>query len=157
DPSGHGEGEVYLGFVEATTDASGQADFVFELPAGALLPFVAATATAPDGSTSEFSAAVQLPVSNEEDAVPTASALHAPYPNPLRTRATLRYDLAEAAPVRLVLFDVLGRTVRTLDEGARPAGRHEVALDAAGLPAGVYVVRIEAGAFRAAQKLVRMR
>jgi RHS repeat-associated protein len=57
DLSGSGEGESYLGFIEATTDVNGAASFSAVLAEG-VTPgqFVAATATDPNGNTSEFSA-----------------------------------------------------------------------------------------------------
>ncbi len=55
DASGHGEGKRFLGAIEATTNAAGQATFVATLPvvlqAG---EFVTATATDSQGNTSEF-------------------------------------------------------------------------------------------------------
>jgi hypothetical protein len=62
DPSGHGEGETFLGFEDVTTDANGDASFnvVFAV-AGDSRAF-AATATDPDGNTSEFSATFVLPI-----------------------------------------------------------------------------------------------
>ena len=55
DPSGFGEGPVYLGETTFTTDGSGNANWVVIGPATAVNDFATATATAPDG-TSEFSA-----------------------------------------------------------------------------------------------------
>ena len=56
DPSGHGEGEIYLGAATVTTDANGHVAFAITVPA-ATSPgqFITATATDPDGNTSEFS------------------------------------------------------------------------------------------------------
>lgn len=59
DPSGHGEGEYYLGAATVTTDGDGDATFDVTLPA--TIPpnqFITATATHADGSTSEFSLAL---------------------------------------------------------------------------------------------------
>ncbi|HYO77919.1 MAG TPA: Calx-beta domain-containing protein, partial [Thermoanaerobaculia bacterium] len=56
DPSGFGEGRTYLGAVSGTTDANGDAAFVFNGPALTAGHVVTATATTVDG-TSEFSAA----------------------------------------------------------------------------------------------------
>ena len=53
DASGLGEGALYLGTTLIATDANGNADFVASFDADA--DFIAATATAPDGSTSGFS------------------------------------------------------------------------------------------------------
>jgi parallel beta-helix repeat protein len=54
DPAGHGEGTSFLGTAEVTTDSSGVAVFSATFPVVAD-QVVTATATGPDGSTSEFS------------------------------------------------------------------------------------------------------
>jgi parallel beta-helix repeat protein len=59
DPSGHGEGQTYLGFTDVTTDASGAA--VFDITLATAIgthQFVTATGTDAVGNTSEFSRAV---------------------------------------------------------------------------------------------------
>ncbi len=68
------------------------------------------------------------------------------FPNPLRDGATLRYAVEADAEVRLAVYDVLGREVAVLAEGAVEAGSHSAAFDASGLPAGVYVYRLAVGA-----------
>jgi parallel beta-helix repeat protein len=61
DPSGHGEGESLLGESTVTTEASGGVFFELSLAQGAEPgDFITATATNPDGSTSEFSACISL-------------------------------------------------------------------------------------------------
>ena len=66
DPSGHGEGETFLGSTDVSTDAGGDAPFSFNSPiAVADGDFVTSTATLLDGSqqpveTSEFSAGIQV-------------------------------------------------------------------------------------------------
>ncbi len=54
-PDGSGEAEVYLGSIDVTTDASGQALFDLPYTAPAGRPIVTATATDPAGNTSEVS------------------------------------------------------------------------------------------------------
>jgi titin len=55
-PSGYGEGNTFLSFVDVTTNAAGQANvkisLTMSLPVGS---FLTTTATDPDGNTSEFS------------------------------------------------------------------------------------------------------
>jgi titin len=59
DPSGHGQGKAFLGYVTATTDGNGNATFAAILAdAGAAGQVLSATATDPLGNTSEFSADV---------------------------------------------------------------------------------------------------
>lgn len=58
DPSGHGEGRTWLGETTATTDSSGLASFSFGI--GGATGYLTATATHPEGSTSEFSACLAV-------------------------------------------------------------------------------------------------
>jgi hypothetical protein len=61
DPSGHGEGQYYLGSVHVTTDAAGNVSFSVPVSATSTLgEAVSATATDPNGNTSEFSADVNV-------------------------------------------------------------------------------------------------
>jgi hypothetical protein len=58
DPSGYGEGQKFLGFVNAMTDGSGNASFSTSFPIVAPLGQITATATDSKGNTSEFSACI---------------------------------------------------------------------------------------------------
>ncbi|HLT48364.1 MAG TPA: T9SS type A sorting domain-containing protein [Rubricoccaceae bacterium] len=66
-------------------------------------------------------------------------------PNPLRGVAEMTYTLPAAARVRVAVYDVLGRAVAVLAEGAYAAGRHPLHLDASALAPGVYALRLSAG------------
>jgi hypothetical protein len=76
-------------------------------------------------------------------------SLSAPAPNPARSLTRLALELPRPAHVWVEVLDLLGRRVRTLVDGARPAGHTELAwaLDddaSRPLPAGVYLVRARA-------------
>ena len=88
---------------------------------------------------------------------PTELALGAPYPNPTRGAVTVSVDLPEAGPVRVVVFDALGRAVATVQDGPMGAGRHALEVDTSSLPSGLYVVRLTAGAAADAQRLTVVR
>ena len=69
------------------------------------------------------------------------------FPNPFNPATTIRFELERAGHVRLSIYDVGGREVRTLVAGAVDAGEHAVAWDGADFssrPAasGVYFVRM---------------
>jgi photosystem II stability/assembly factor-like uncharacterized protein len=93
---------------------------------------------------------------------PAAAAQLASHPNPFNPQTTLRYVLAEAGPVILEIFDTRGRRVRTLVDGQRAAGAHEVqwqGRDERGreLPSGVYFAVVQSSNGRQSQKLVLLR
>ena len=92
------------------------------------------------------------PVTAEDNDAAGAFALRAVWPNPASDRATVAFDLGEAATVRLSVYDVLGREVTTA-EAPYGAGAHRLALDTSELPAGVYVVRLQAGDASQSQRL----
>jgi hypothetical protein len=90
--------------------------------------------------------------------LPTAFALSAAYPNPLRGSATLSFDVAEASDVRVVVYDVQGRKVAVLAEGRFEAASHQVVFDGSALPSGTYLVRMStAGGFSQTQRLTVLR
>ncbi len=77
------------------------------------------------------------------------------FPNPARTRATVRFAIPNGpkkTAVRLVLYDVLGRQVRTVRTKAT-AGRHELQLRVGGLASGLYFLRLQAGGRTQTQKI----
>ena len=69
DPTGHGEGETYLGFTTVSTDGSGNGAFSVTLPgAVAVGQFITATATNEGGTTSEFSLGIEVVSGNNAPA-----------------------------------------------------------------------------------------
>ncbi len=82
------------------------------------------------------------------------TSITAVYPNPVNPMTTISYDLREAARVRLSIYDLSGRLVRTLVDGETvSAGRKEESWDGRGrfgrqVAAGAYFCRLEASEFR---------
>lgn len=81
-------------------------------------------------------------------------------PNPFVARTAIRFELAQRERVTLRVFDVAGRLVRTLANGAAmEAGRHESLWDGRGetgasLEAGLYFCRLDAGAVSETRRIV---
>ena len=94
--------------------------------------------------------------------IPEASALHQNYPNPFNPVTTLRYDLPEPSNVNIIIYDMLGRQVKTLINQNQDAGHKSIRWNATndyGKPvsAGVYFYRIQAGQFRQTKKMVLLK
>ncbi|MEM9998114.1 MAG: T9SS type A sorting domain-containing protein [Bacteroidota bacterium] len=85
---------------------------------------------------------------------PTSPSLAPPYPNPTDSTVTLRVQLPDAATTRLEIFDVRGRSVAVLHDGALAPGVHIRALDTNSWPAGVYVCRLTTPDTVTTQRLV---
>ncbi|MGI4871730.1 MAG: DUF4394 domain-containing protein [Janthinobacterium lividum] len=64
------------------------------------------------------------------------------YPNPAAGSFSLSFGLPRAAHVELVVTDLLGRTLSTLDAGFLPAGSQTVRWERGSQAAGVYLVRL---------------
>ena len=90
-------------------------------------------------------------------ALPQSFDLAQNYPNPFNPITTLHYELPEAAQVRLVVYDVLGRQVATLVDEQKEAGRYDVQFDASRLSSGTYFYRIEAGSFQAVKQMILLK
>ena len=114
--------------------------------------------TAPDPSAQAVAARLAAASGQAVEALPKDYALEAAYPNPFNPSATIRYALPEAADVRLVVYDVMGREVARLVEGKRPAGYHRMRFDGSRLASGLYLYRLvakgEAGAFSKTGRMV---
>ena len=70
------------------------------------------------------------------------SVLEQNAPNPFTAWSKVSYRLEEAGPVSVVLYDVMGRKVRTLLNGVQSEGDHELELHGEGLPSGIYYYRL---------------
>jgi len=91
---------------------------------------------------------------DEEASAPVAYALGRLRPNPFNPRLRVPFDVpAPGGEVRIEVFDVNGRRVRSLLREVMPAGRHQVIWDGragdleggARAASGVYFIRMDAG------------
>jgi hypothetical protein len=76
---------------------------------------------------------------------PDGFRLEGVYPNPFNPDTRIAYRLPETGPVRLEVFNLLGRRVAVLVDGVEHAGVHETWFHADRLPSGMYVCRLAAG------------
>jgi hypothetical protein len=89
-----------------------------------------------------------------DPALPRTFALQAAYPNPSRGQATIKYQLPKASNVQLHVYNVAGQLVKTINEGQKPAGYHQISWNDKKLSNGIYFYQFKAGEFSATRKLV---
>lgn len=94
--------------------------------------------------------------------LPKSFALGAGYPNPFNPSITIPVDVPRSAPVRIEIFDVLGRLMTVLVDRVLEPGRQSVRWDgvgAGGVPVsgGLYFVRMRTPGFRALRGIVLLK
>jgi hypothetical protein len=98
----------------------------------------------------------------EPSGVPMRTELAAPYPNPGLRVLSIRYQLAQASAVSLLLYDAAGRLVRTLADGVKEPGYYMVQWDGRDdlgrkVPAGVYFVTLQTQDYNKVEKAILLR
>jgi hypothetical protein len=120
--------------------------------------------TLPDGATS-----AQLVIGTKEflsgeitGGLPGHFALDQNFPNPFNPITNIIYSLPNPGHVRLEVLNILGQTVRVLNDSEMPAGRHTAiwnGTDNAGCPVatGIYFYRIDCGDFNKTRKMLLLK
>ena len=96
-------------------------------------------------------------IKNGGENSPVSFNLYQNYPNPFNPLTRIYYELPENSYVRLCVYDVLGREVKSLVDGEIPRGKHESDWNASGLPSGVYFYKMEAGTYTQTKKMVLLK
>jgi PKD repeat protein len=105
-----------------------------------------------DGSFS-FSDALEVTVE-----VPEGFVLTPPYPNPFNPQTTFTLRVAESESVTVGVYDVHGRQVRMLFDGAVRAGEEKLMrFDASGLASGLYLIRAQGTSFNLSRTVTLIR
>ena len=67
------------------------------------------------------------------------------YPNPFNNTTIIAYELEGSSNVTLEVYDITGRSVRSLVSEYQSPGTYEITFDAAGLPGGMYFYKLDNG------------
>jgi len=104
----------------------------------------------------------ELLLTNNNNGIPITFVLYQNYPNPFNPVTQIRYDLREDALVKITIYDMMGRVVRTLVNKQQNAGYKSIRWDAtnnagSAVSAGLYLYMIQAGDFRHTRKMVLLK
>jgi len=94
--------------------------------------------------------------------LPIEYALKQNYPNPFNPSTTIKYGLPEDSNVSLVIYDLRGNVVQTLESGSKSAGWYELAWngqanDGRSISTGLYFTRIVAGDYSQVVKMLYLK
>ncbi|MEM6334964.1 MAG: T9SS type A sorting domain-containing protein [Bacteroidota bacterium] len=86
--------------------------------------------------------------------IPDTYQLDQNYPNPFNPSTVIRFGLPEPGPVRVVVYNLLGREVAVLTDGQMRAGWHSVTWDAIDAASGLYLYRLEAPDYGETKRMI---
>jgi len=98
-------------------------------------------------------------VSVDEGQIPNQYGLEQNYPNPFNPSTTIRYGLPEASNVSLVVYDLRGNRVKTMESEHQSAGWYTVTwngetTDGKTISTGIYFARLVAGQYSQVIKML---
>jgi hypothetical protein len=93
---------------------------------------------------------------DESSLMPEEFELFQNYPNPFNPETRFRFSLATAGPVKLSLFDTLGKEIAEVIDQDLSAGNYEISFSnrEANLSSGMYFYRLQAGSRSQTKKMV---
>lgn len=91
--------------------------------------------------------------------LPTEYQLAQNIPNPFNPSTILKYGIPEKSYVSLIVYDLKGNIVKTIDSGTRQAGWHSYSWNGTTesgvqVPTGIYFARIQAGTYSQVVKML---
>ena len=94
--------------------------------------------------------------------IPANLALYPAYPNPFNPLTRIQYDLPEQTHVSLVIYDFLGREIRTLVSKIQRPGRHMIHWDGANsagmlVASGMYIYKLQSQKFITTKKIIYLK
>ena len=79
------------------------------------------------------------------------------HPNPFNPMTVISFEIKMAGIVKLTVFDIQGREVRSLLNNYQSAGSHSVLFDGGDLPSGMYFTRLETNGCAQTQKMLMIK
>jgi len=76
------------------------------------------------------------------------------YPNPFNPVTKIKYQISSLVNVKIIVYDLLGREVKTLVNEKQLAGEYEASFDGNNLNSGIYFYRIQAGNYTQVKRMV---
>ncbi|HTX17402.1 MAG TPA: T9SS type A sorting domain-containing protein [Bacteroidota bacterium] len=89
--------------------------------------------------------------------IPASMTLEQCYPNPFNPSTTISFSIPRESDVSLVVYDILGREVKTLLHGREKPGVYRLSFDGSRLSTGVYFYRLKAGTETRVKKMLLLK
>jgi predicted nucleotidyltransferase len=112
-------------------------------------------------AASDFAPEQSVLITSVEDEeinkTPTEYELTQNFPNPFNPTTTVRYSIIKPGLVRIIIYDIMGKEVKTLVNEFKQVGTYEVQFNASEIASGIYLYRIESGSFIQTKKMILLK
>ncbi len=96
-------------------------------------------------------------LSDDKFALPGKITLYPNYPNPFNLETIIQYYLPKGTDVNIIIYDILGRQVRTLVSSWQNSGMYRINFNAGDLATGVYFLHISADGTAKIRKILLLK
>jgi len=96
-------------------------------------------------------------VQNISTEIPKEYKLYQNFPNPFNPVTTIEFDIVKTQDVKLQVYDILGREIRTLIETNLGAGKYRVQFNAVDLPSGIYFYKLTTPDYTNIKRMILMK
>ena len=109
-----------------------------------------------------YTSDASLAVNEKSDILPKKFALHDNFPNPFNPSTTIRFDLPSATDVSIVVFNVLGQKIKTIERALMNPGYHSIIWNATNdfgsqVSAGMYFYQLRTNEFVKTKKMILLK
>ncbi|MBD3384169.1 S8 family serine peptidase [candidate division KSB1 bacterium] len=116
-----------------------------------------ALGTGPWSETRSFTTDPTVAVSKTKMNLPEKFSLYTNYPNPFNPETTISFDIAEKSTVRITIYNLQGRSVKTLLSREVTPGTYKVVWNAHNYSSGMYIITLQAGDYKASRKCLLLK
>jgi predicted CXXCH cytochrome family protein len=96
-------------------------------------------------------------IKNETINTPQNFELSQNYPNPFNPVTTIKFTIAKAGNVKIIIYDEVGRQVKTLVNSYYSQGKYSVEWNATSFASGIYFYRLVTGNFNEVKKMILLK
>lgn len=96
--------------------------------------------------------------------LPKEFSLEQNYPNPFNPSTTIKFSLPDVGTTHelstqstIIVYDILGREIKTLLNKSMQPGEYEIEFDASDLPSGIYLYRLTSGNLIETRKMILLK
>ena len=93
-------------------------------------------------------------ISNNGSEIPKEYSLSQNYPNPFNPSTTIKFSLPKLSNVKLIVYDVLGNEITTLENGKLNPGNYIVDFNTSSLSSGVYFYKLTADNYTETKRMI---